>query len=116
MMVEMTPQASGSDKRKYPRVALSKAARARAKQGEDQEAIICDISATGASIKINPPLAENSKIEMEIDGIDHEITGHVVRAFDDGVAVEFELEAAEEEALLREINDLHEVSSKADES
>ena len=53
---------------------------------------------------------------MEIDGIDHEITGHVVRAFDDGVAVEFGLEAAEEEALLREINDLHEASSKADES
>lgn len=106
---------SGSDKRKYPRVALSKAARARAKKGEDQEAIIRDISASGASIHTNPPLEENSNVEIEIDGIDHEISGHVVRAFDDGVAVEFELEAAEEEALLREINDLHASSSRADE-
>ena len=115
-MSENTPQASGSDKRRYPRIALSKAARARVKKGEDQEAIIRDISASGASIQINPPLEENSAVEMEIDGIDHEIAGHVVRAFDDGVAVEFELEAAEEEALLREINDLHDSSSRADES
>jgi hypothetical protein len=115
MTGETTPHASGSDKRKYPRVALSKAARARAKQGENQEAIIRDISASGASLSMNPPLAKNSNIEIEIDGIDHEITGHVVRAFDDGVAVEFELEAAEEEALLREINDLHMSSSRSDE-
>ncbi|MEL0107066.1 MAG: PilZ domain-containing protein [Rhodospirillaceae bacterium] len=84
-------------------------------KSEDQDAVIRDISASGASIQMNTPLAENSAIEIKIDGIDHDISGHVVRAFDDGVAVEFELEAAEEEALLREINALHSATSRADE-
>jgi len=109
-----TTESTDSDKRRFPRVALSRAARARAKE-RDQDAVISDISASGASIKTDPPLEENAPIDLTIDGLDRSIAGRVVRAFDDGVAVEFELEAAEEEALLREINDLYQATSRADE-
>ncbi len=109
-----TTQTTGSDKRRFPRIALSKAARARAKDNET-EGTIQDISASGAFMKTNQLFEENAPVDLTIDGLNHSISGHVVRAFDDGVAVEFELEAAEEEALLREINGLYDSSMKSDE-
>ena len=109
-----TTRPTSSDKRRYPRIALSKAARARAKDNET-EGTIQDISASGAFMKTDQPLENNAPVDLTIDGLDHSISGRVVRAFDDGVAVEFELEAAEEEALLREINGLYDSSTKSDE-
>ncbi|MEQ8192869.1 MAG: PilZ domain-containing protein, partial [Rhodospirillales bacterium] len=78
------------DKRRYPRVALSKAARAKSR-GFELDVELRDISASGASLAGSTGLAANAEIGLAIDGIDREISGHVVRAFDDGVAIEFEL-------------------------
>jgi hypothetical protein len=110
----MTDQDIGRDQRRYPRIALSKAARAKSRDSE-LEVQLRDISASGASLAGATGLAANSEIGLAIDGIDRELSGRVVRAFDDGIAVEFELEAAEEEALLREINSLHAATLRTDE-
>ena len=97
-----------ANKRRHARRAVSRPARAVA--GTLEIAVtVTDLSAGGAALHLDSPaenLDEDALIDLYIEDLDP-LSGHLARTFEDGIAVEFDLDEAEEDRLLAEIMEMH---------
>ena len=97
------------DQRRYPRVAISKSLRARADSYEAEGSLI-DISAGGAAVGLADDLdfdaLDNLEVELDIEDMTP-VDGRIARSFDEGFAVVFDLDQAEEDLLLAEVMQIH---------
>ena len=87
--------------RRYPRYADNR--KVRVKGGADgsawdQEGTLDDISGSGASLRINVEMHNNAFVDMHVQGVGS-VRGSVVRAYDGGAAVEFEMAESKKEQL-----------------
>ncbi|MBT3905365.1 MAG: PilZ domain-containing protein [Rhodospirillaceae bacterium] len=87
--------------RRYPRYADNR--KVRVKGGADgsvweQEGSLDDISGSGASVRIDIPMHNNAFVDMHVQGVGP-VKGNVVRAYDGGAAVEFEMAESKKEQL-----------------
>ena len=94
------------ERRRHKRYASTKAVRARAEGGKG-EGSLKDISISGAAVATELTVDQRDAVELDIDDLDP-LFGHVARTFDDGFAVEFELDGDDEQRLLSELSALHE--------
>ena len=97
-----------ANKRRHARRAVSRPARAvagdRALTGT-----VTDLSAGGAALHLDSPaenLDEDASIDLYIEDMDP-LPGRLARTFEDGIAVEFDLDEAEEERLLAEVMEIN---------
>ncbi len=95
----------GSDKRRHPRVSLTKELRAVQKDRQHQGRVK-DISASGAAIQLDGELDDEALVELHIQDL-ASVTGHVVRAIDDGFAFEFESDTLDEDPFMTDVMRLH---------
>jgi hypothetical protein len=101
----MAASDTDADKRRHPRVNVAKTA--RAKSGDDErEGVVRDISAGGAALEIEADWEDGAYAEIDIDDLTS-LSGHVTRTFDDGFAIEFDLDEEEEDRLLSEVMEMH---------
>jgi len=93
------------DQRRHPRLVISKSVRAIAVNVKTTGMLV-DISASGAAIDLDGELDtypdDETEIELEIDDISP-LAGYVARSFEEGLAVEFDLNQEEEDQLLSEV-------------
>ena len=87
--------------RRYPRYADNR--KVRVKGGADgsawdQEGTLDDISGSGASLQINVQVHNNAFVDMHVQGVGH-VRGNVVRAYDGGAAVSFDMADSKKEQL-----------------
>ena len=89
------------DRRRYPRVGLAKAVRARA--GKDVvEGALGDVSIGAVKVRSDVSLAVGQEVELQIEGMSP-VMGCVSRALDDGFIVSLGLGRDEEDRLIAEI-------------
>lgn len=93
------------EKRRHPRVAISKKVRARADQQESL-GTVTDISASGVAFDTDMVAEDDSEVELMIDDLSP-LMGHVTRSHDEGLVVEFDLDQEEEDRLLSEVMQIH---------
>jgi hypothetical protein len=98
-------EVSAEEKRRHPRVAISRHVRARA---DNQESLgtVTDISVSGVAIDTDMAVEDDLEVELEIDDLSP-LIGHVTRSHDDGLVVEFDLDQEEEDRLLSEVMQIH---------
>ena len=103
------------NKRRHARRAVSRPARAVAGARELTGAVT-DLSAGGAALHLDFPAEnfdEDALIDLYIEDMDP-LPGHLARTFEDGIAVEFDLDEAEEDRLLAEVMDMHDAMRAED--
>ena len=93
-----------AEKRRHPRHTLKRGVRA-ASEIAMAEGNIVDISAGGAAIEIKSNFEAKEEVELEIEDLG-KFGGSVVRAFADGIAVEFDMEDEDEDQLLSKLEQL----------
>lgn len=97
-----------TNKRRHARRAVSRPARAVA--GTLEIAVtVTDLSAGGAALHLESPvenLDEDALVDLYIEDMDP-LPGHLARTFEDGIAVEFDLDEDEEDRLLAEVMEMH---------
>jgi hypothetical protein len=97
-----------ANKRRHARRAVSRPVRAVAGARELTGAVT-DLSAGGAALHLDSPvedLDEDVSIDLYIEDM-APLPGHLARTFEDGIAVEFDLDEAEEDRLLAEVMEMH---------
>jgi hypothetical protein len=105
---EGTNMDQDANKRRHARRAVSRPARAVAGARELTGAVT-DLSAGGAALHLDSPaenLGEDALIDLYIEDMDP-LPGHLARTFEDGIAIEFDLDEAEEDRLLAEVMEMH---------
>lgn len=101
----MTDDANGRERRRHPRLTISKQVRAVA--GEElREGVTLDISASGAAFELEADFDEDDHVELDIEDLSP-LTGTVARSYDEGFAVEFDLDEGDEDRLVAEIMMIH---------
>jgi hypothetical protein len=95
---------TGGEKRRHPRIQTDKAVRAVSK-GRVRKGRLKDISASGAAIHSDEPFDDTDPVEIEIEDMADK-SGKVARQFDDGFAVEFDLDEEGQDDLLDELSEL----------
>lgn len=109
----MAASDTDADKRRHQRVNVAKTV--RAKSGEDErQGLVRDISAGGAALEIEADWEDGDYAEVDIDDL-MSVSGHVTRTFDDGFAIEFDLDEDEEDRLLSEVMEMHNNTSMEEE-
>lgn len=97
------------DQRRHPRIAISKSVLATAKDMKATGTVV-DISASGVAIELGGDLdaylEDDAEIELNIDDMSP-LAGYVARSFEEGLAVEFDLNQEEEDQLLAEVMQIH---------
>ncbi|MCH8237936.1 MAG: PilZ domain-containing protein [Proteobacteria bacterium] len=92
---------SGDDKRRWRRVAMDKAVEVRA-GGTQYSGTINDISAGGASLTAGIETLGDNPVELSIDDFG-EYQASVVRHWDEGVALAFDLDEDDQYSLQEEL-------------
>ena len=111
-VVDMEDDEKGNDKRRHPRIAVSKSVRAT-KDVKEYEGEIKDISASGAALVVDAELDDEDLVALDIENMS-QLSGRVARLFDDGFAVEFDMDDEEEDRLLAELTGLHNATQTED--
>ena len=93
------------DQRRHPRIAFKKSVQTRSKNAR-KKGSLKDISASGAAISVDLDVKKDDMVQIDIEDMSP-LSGRVARSFDDGIAVEFDLDEDEEERLLAEMMALH---------
>ncbi len=97
-----------ANKRRHARRTISRPARAVA--GAREIAVtVTVLSAGGAALHLESPvenLDEDALVDLYIEDMDP-LSGHLARTFEDGIAVEFDLDEVEEDRLLAEVMEMH---------
>jgi hypothetical protein len=88
------------DKRRHRRVSVSKPVQAKTNSLQIQGSVT-DISASGAALNVDAKVENESQVELDIEDLSP-LAGTVARSYDDGFAVEFDLDVEEEDRLLTE--------------
>ena len=101
----MADEREQSEKRRHRRVAVSKSVQAKT-ESRQYDGSVRDISAGGAALNVEAEVEHESEVELDIEDLGP-LLGTVARLYDDGFAVEFDLDEEEEERLLTELTDLH---------
>ena len=104
-----------ANKRRHARRTISRPVRAVAGARELTGAVT-DLSAGGAALHLDSPagnLDEDALIDLYIEDMDP-LPGHLARTFEDGIAVEFDLDEAEEDRLLAEVMEMHDAMRTED--
>ena len=97
-----------TNKRRHARRAISRPAHAVA-GAREITVTVTDLSAGGAALHLESPvenLDEDALVDLYIEDMDP-LPGHLARTFEDGIAVEFDLDEAEEDRLLAEVMEMH---------
>jgi len=89
------------DRRRHPRFPLNKKARA-ALNGKGIDGTVRDISSSGAGVDIDGWLDEDLELRLDIEDLG-QFPGHVARAMDDFIGIEFDLDEGETEDLIASI-------------
>jgi hypothetical protein len=97
----MTDPTEPNDKRRHPRIPADKQVRA-VSRGRVRRGRLKDISASGAAIHTDEPFDKSEQVDLEIEDMKDK-TGKVARQFDDGYAVEFDVDEEGEEDLLDDL-------------
>ena len=108
-MAEKNDQA---DKRRHRRVSVSKSVQAKT-DSRNIEGSVTDISAGGAALCVDAEVEDESPVELDIEDMSP-VSGTVARSYDDGFAVEFDLDEEEEDRLLTELTELHDTINLED--
>ena len=95
----------GRDRRRHQRLSISKPVRARW-GAQEHDGATRDISASGAALQLEAQFEDEGLVELDIKDMSH-LSGHVARLFDDGFAVEFDIDPDEEERLVGEIKQIY---------
>ena len=96
-----------ANKRRHARRTVSRPVRAVA-GAQELTGTVTDLSAGGAALHLDAPaekLDEDAYIDLYIEDMDS-LPGHLARTFEDGIAVEFDLDEAEEDRLLAEVMEM----------
>ncbi len=104
-----------ADKRRHARRAISRPARAVA-GARELTGSVKDLSAGGAALRLDSPaesLDEDALIDLYIEDMEP-LPGHLARIFEDGIAVEFDLDEAEEDRLRAEVMEMHDAMRTED--
>ena len=101
----MTDDATGRDRRRHPRLTISRQVRAIAGEAL-REGVTLDISASGAALELEAGFDEDDLVELDIEDLSP-LTGTIARSYDDGIAVEFDLDEGDEDRLVAEIMMIH---------
>ena len=101
----MTDDANGRDRRRHARLTISKQVRAVAGK-ELRVGVTLDISASGAALELEADFDEEERVELDIEDLSP-LSGTVARSYDDGFAVEFDLDEGDEDRLVAEIMIIH---------
>ena len=72
-----------------------------------------DISAGGAALSVEAEVDEESQVELDIEDLSP-LLGTVARTYDDGFAVEFDLDEEDEDRLLTELTELRDTIRQED--
>ncbi len=105
---ERTNMDRDADKRRHARRAISRPARAVA-GARELTGSVKDLSAGGAALRLDSPaenLDEDALIDLYVEDMEP-LPGHLARTLEDGIAVEFDLDEAEEDRLLAEVMEMH---------
>ena len=101
----MADSNSDRDRRRHRRIAVSR--RVRAKSGaREHEGLTKNISVSGAALELDAELEDEDLVELDIEDMSR-LSGRVARWFDDGFAVEFDIDEDEEARLIAEIAQIH---------
>ena len=101
----MADSNSDRDRRRHPRIAVSRPVRAKSGAREHRGATK-DISGNGAALEIDAELEDENLVELDIEDMSR-VSGRVARWFDDGFAIEFDIDEDEEARLIAEIAQMH---------
>jgi len=93
------------DRRRHPRFPVNKKARA-ALNGKGVDGTVRDISSSGAGVDIDGWLDEDIELRLDIEDVG-EFPGHVARAMDDFIGIEFDLDEGETDDLIDSIRRVH---------
>ena len=97
----MTDPKDQADKRRHPRIPADKPVRA-VSRGQVRRGRLKDISASGAAIHTDDPFDKAEPVNLEIEDM-KDVSGKVARSFDDGYAVEFEMDEESQDDLLDDL-------------
>ena len=108
----MAEENDQDEKRRHRRVSVSKFVQARTESRQYQGSVT-DISAGGAALSVDAVVEDESQVELDIEDLSP-LSGIVARSYDDGFAVEFDLDEDEEDRLLTELRELHDTINLED--
>ena len=108
----MAEENDQDEKRRHRRVSVSKFVQARTESRQYQGSVK-DISAGGAALSVDAVVEDESQVELDIEDLSP-LSGIVARSYDDGFAVEFDLDEDEEDRLLTELTELHDTINLED--
>ena len=92
------------ERRRYPRVEIAKAVRARTKK-DVVDGAVDDVSVGAVKVRSAACLMVGQDVELQIDGLST-VSGRVSRSLDDGFIVSLGLEQADEDRLIAEIMEI----------
>ena len=98
-----------NNNRRYPRYSDSRSVRVKDQSTGafwDREGTLDDISGGGASIRIDVPLHNNAFVDLHVQGVGP-VKGSVVRAYEGGAAVSFDIEEKEKAKLANSLEVFH---------
>lgn len=101
----MAEENDQSEKRRHRRVNVSKSVQAKT-ESQQYKGSVKDISVSGAALSVEAEVEEDSQVELDIEDLSP-LSGIVARSYDDGFAVEFDLDEDDEDRLLSELTELH---------
>jgi len=108
----MSDSGKATDLRRHPRVTITKRVSAR----DNVQAIdgtLKDISASGAAINVAADFEDDFPVELEIEDMG-QFSGRVARSFEDGLAVNFDLDEDDERRLISDLEELNEAIQAED--
>ncbi|MDP6788287.1 MAG: PilZ domain-containing protein [Rhodospirillales bacterium] len=108
----MAKKTGQAEKRRHRRVRVSKPVQAKT-DSRQIEGSVTDISAGGAALNVDAEVDGESQVELDIEDMSP-LSGTVARSYDDGFAVEFDLDEEEEDRLLTELTELHDTINLED--
>ncbi len=94
-----------TERRRHPRVTITKRVSAR-DNVQAFDGTLKDISASGAAIEVAAEFKDDFPVDLEIEDMGR-YSGRVARSFEDGLAVNFDLDEEDEARLISELEDLH---------
>ena len=108
----MAEENDQANKRRHRRISVSKSVQAKT-ESRQYKGSVKDISAGGAALSVEAEVDEESQVELDIEDLSP-LLGTVARTYDDGFAVEFDLDEEDEDRLLTELTELRDTIRQED--
>ena len=102
-----------TERRRHPRVAIARQVSAKFDR-KVHNGEVKDISASGAALAMQAEIEEDGFVELSIEDVSP-VSGFVARSFEDGFAVEFDIDEEDQERLVSEIREIQHTMQVDDE-